>query len=205
MQNNDFIILRYSGKLKETGQEFDKSEDTPVIIGAGFTLKGIEEILKEMNIGEKKTIEIIPEKGFGERDQKLIKLVPISEFRRQDKKPIPGMMVSIENMKGRILTVSGGRVQIDFNHPLAGKTLIYELEIKEKIEKIEDKIKTIINIYTQVEKDKINVKLNDKEVEIVLPPLINSVYKKKIADECIKFLELEKIKFVELFEKPKEI
>lgn len=204
MQNNDFIILRYSGKVKETGQEFDKSEDTPVIIGADYTIRGVEEALKEMNLGEKKTIEIPSEKGFGERDQKLIKLISISEFRRQDKKPIPGMMVSIENMRGRILSVSGGRVKIDFNHPLAGKTLIYELEVKEKIEKIEDKIKMIINIYTRIEKNKIDVKMNDKEVEIVLPPLINPVYKKKIADECIKFLGLEKIKFVELFEKPKE-
>jgi peptidylprolyl isomerase/FKBP-type peptidyl-prolyl cis-trans isomerase SlyD len=204
MQNNDFIILRYSGKLKETGQEFDKSEDTPVIIGAEYAIKGVEEALKEMNPGEKKTIEIPPEKGFGERNQKLIKLVPISEFRRQDKKPIPGMMVSIKDMRGRILSVSGGRVKIDFNHPLSGKTLIYELEIKEKIEKIEDKIKMIINIYTRIEKDKIDIKMNDKEVEIVLPPLISPVYKKKIADECIKFLGLERVKFVELFEKQKE-
>jgi len=204
MQNNDFIILKYSGKIKETGHEFDKSEDTPVIIGAEYTIKGVEEALKEMNLGEKKIIEIPPEKGFGERNQKLIKLISISEFRRQDKKPIPGMMVSIEDMRGRILSVSGGRVKIDFNHPLSGKTLIYELEVKEKIEKIEDKIKMIINIYTRIEKDKIDIKTNDKEVEIVLPPLINPIYKKKIADECIKFLGLEKVKFVEVFEKSNE-
>lgn len=204
MQNNDFIILRYSGKVKETGQEFDKSEDTPIIVGANYTIRGIEDVLKEMNVGEKRAIEITPEKGFGEKDQKLIKLIPISEFRNQKTKPIPGMIVSIENTRGRILSSSGGRVKVDFNHPLAGKNLIYVLEVKEKIENPEDKIKMIINIYTRIEKDKLDIKINDKEVEIILPPLINPVYKKKIADECIKFLGLERIKFIELFEKPKE-
>lgn len=206
MQTNDFIKVSYSAKLKETGQEFDKSGDIsiPIIVGAGFTLKGLEDALMEMNVGEKRTIEIPPEKAFGAKDAKLIKLIPISEFRKQDTKPYPGMIVESGNLRGKVLSASGGRVKIDFNHPLAGRTLIYDLEIKERIEKIEDKIKAIIEIYIKTIDEKITVSINDKEVEIGIPPLINSLYKKKIADDVMKFLGFEKVKFVESFEKPKE-
>ena len=212
MKINDFIRVAYSARIKETSQMFDKSENIPTIIGAGLVIKGLEEALKEMNVGEKKSVEIPPEKGFGNRDPKLIKLITISEFRKHEINPQPGMLVEVDNLgertltlptnKGRVLSVSSGRVSVDFNHPLAGKTLIYDVEIKERIEKPEDKIKTLIEIYTRI--NKISVIINNKEVEIIVPPLINPIYKKKIADDVIKFLDLEKVKFSEIFEKPKE-
>ena len=204
MQINDFVKVNYSGKIKETGMEFDKSENVPIIVGVNFTLKGIDNALLEMNAGDKKTIEIVPEDGFGNRDAKLVKLVPLSEFRKHDTKPYPGMFVNADNLQGRVLSVSGGRIRVDFNHPLSGKTLIYDLEIKEKIESIEEKIKAIIKIYARIEEDKSKVLIKEKEVEIEVPPLINSVYKKKIADDIMKFLGFEKVKFVENFEKAKE-
>jgi len=204
MQINDFVKVNYSGKIKETGMEFDKGENVPIIVGVNFTLKGIDNALLEMNAGDKKTIEIVPEDGFGNRDAKLVKLVPLSEFRKHDTKPYPGMFVNADNLQGRVLSVSGGRIRVDFNHPLSGKTLIYDLEIKEKIESIEEKIKAIIKIYARIEEDKSKVLIKEKEVEIEVPPLINSVYKKKIADDIMKFLGFEKVKFVENFEKAKE-
>jgi len=202
MQDNDFVRIAYSGRIKETNQMFDKSENSPVVIGAGYALKGLEEAIKEMNVNEKKIIEIPPEKGFGIRNPNLIKLITISEFRKHDTKPFPGMFVDADNLRGRILSVSSGRVRVDFNHPLAGKTLIYDLEIKEKIDKPEDKIKAVIEIYTKI--DNVKVVINNKEAEIIVPPLINPVYKKKIADDIMKFLDIEKVKFSEIFEKLKE-
>ena len=191
MQTNDFIKIVYSAKIKETGQEFDKTGDKsiPVIVKPGFIIKGLEEALLEMNVNEKKRIEIPPEKAFGTRDPKLVRLVPISEFRKHNTKPQPGMFIQADNMRGRVLSASGGRVKVDFNNPLAGKTLIYDIDIKEKIESVEDKIK-------------INIK--EKEVEVEIPPLVNSLFKKRIADDIIKILNFEKVKFVEVFEKPKE-
>lgn len=202
MQTNDFIIVTFSAKIKETNQEFDKAENTSVIVGIGYTIKGLDEALKEMNIGEKKTIEIPPEKGFGERKVNLIKLITISEFRRHGTKPKPGMIVDADNMRGRVLSASGGRVRVDFNHPLAGKTLVYELEIKQKIEKPEEKIKAIVEIFTKVKKA--SVTISEKKANINVPPVISPVFKKKIADDVMKFLNMEKVNFIETFEKPKE-
>jgi len=204
MQTNDFVKITYSGKIKETDMEFDKGENVPIIVGVNFTLKGIDNALAEMNVGDKKTIELTPENAFGNRDAKLVKLVPLSEFKKHDTKPHPGMIINADNAQGRVLSVSGGRVSIDFNHPLAGKNLIYDLEIREKIESLEDKINALVKIYTRIEEEKVKSLIKDKEVEIEIPPLINSVFKKKIADDMMKFLGFEKVKFVESFEKPKE-
>jgi FKBP-type peptidyl-prolyl cis-trans isomerase 2 len=204
MQVNDFVIINYLGKVKETGIEFDKGENVPIIVGINYTLKGIDDALLEMQVGDKKIIELSPENAFGNRDAKLVKLVPLSEFRKHDTKPYPGMFVNADNLQGRVLSVSGGRIRVDFNHPLAGKKLIYDLEIKEKIESNEDKIKAIIKIYARIDEDKVKAIIKEKEVEIGVPPLINSIYKKKIADDIMKILGFEKVNFVESFEKPKE-
>jgi FKBP-type peptidyl-prolyl cis-trans isomerase 2 len=202
MQDNDFIRVDYSGKIKESNKTLGEAKNAPLIVGAGYVIKGVDEALKQMNIGEKKTIEVAPEKGFGKRDLKLIKLIPESEFRKRDKKPQIGMIVDIKNIRGRVISVSGGRVRIDFNHPLAGKILVYNIEIKERIEKPEEKIKAIIEAYSGI--SKIEVIIKEKEVEIKVPPFVNSLIKKKTADDVMKFLDIEKVKFVEVFEKPKE-
>jgi FKBP-type peptidyl-prolyl cis-trans isomerase 2 len=204
MQINDFIKINFSGKVKETEVEFDKGENVPIIVGVNYTLKGIDSALLEMNVGERKTIELKPESAFGNREPKLIKLLPLSEFKKHNTNPYPGMMLEADNIRGRVLSVSGGRVSVDFNHPLSGKTLIYDVEIKEKIESMEDKVKSLIEIYTRMDGSKVKAFVREKEVEIEVPPLINSVYKKKIADDVMKFLGFDKVKFVESFERPKE-
>ena len=202
MQDNDFIKVDYSGKIKESGKSLGDVKNAPLIVGAGYVIKGVDEALKQMNVGEKKTIEVPSDKGFGKRNLKLIKLISESEFRKRDKKPQIGMIVDIGNLRGRVISVSGGRVRVDFNHPLAGKTLVYDIEIKEKIEKSEEKIKAIAEVYSGV--SKIEVTIKEKETEVKVPPFVNSLIKKKIADDVMKFLDIEKVKFVEVFEKIKE-
>jgi FKBP-type peptidyl-prolyl cis-trans isomerase 2 len=204
MQENDFIIVNYIGKVKETNKEFDKAENAPMIVKADFVLKGLEQPLKQMNVGDKKEIEVVSENAFGKRDFNLIKLVPIAEFRKHGTKPVPGMFVEADNKRGKVISVSGGRVRVDFNHPLAGKTLIYNIEIKKKIETPEDKIKTLTRLYTNVDKSKVNVIIKEKQVDIDVPPLINSLFKKKISDDIMKILGMEKVRFIETFEKPKK-
>jgi FKBP-type peptidyl-prolyl cis-trans isomerase 2 len=204
MRENDFIIVNYTGKVKETNKEFDKAENAPMIVRTGFILKGLEQPLKQMNVGEKKQIEVVSENAFGKRDFGLIKLVPIAEFRKHGTKPVPGMFVEADNMRGRVISVSGGRVRVDFNHPLAGKTLLYNIEIKKRIETPEEKIKTLINLYTKVDKNKLNVSIKEKQVDIDTPPMMNSLFKKRISDDIMKILGMEKVRFIETFEKPKE-
>jgi len=205
MQDHDFVKISYAGKVKETGLTLDKQQTISIVVGAGYVLPGIDEALKEMNTGEKKSVTIPPEKAFGIWNQDLVRLVPLNEFKKHGLDPYPGMIVDGDKMRGRVLSVSGGRIRVDFNHPLAGKTLIYDLEVKEKIEDIKDKIKTVVQFYTRF--DNSEVEIHEKEVEILLPKTFESiliVYKKKVADDVMNFMGFERVKFSDVFEKPKE-
>lgn len=203
MQKNDFIRLSYSGKIKETQQEFD-SGDVPIVVGAKFVLPGIDEALEQMQVGEKKTVDLAPEKAFGLREQKYVRLVPASQFRKNNMDPYPGMVVSADNMHGRVLSVNSGRVRVDFNHPLAGKTLVYDLEVKSRIDDGKEKLKALVEFYSKVPENKISVEIKGKEAEIIVPPMVSPVYKKKIADDARAFVGIEKIKFSEVYEKTEE-
>lgn len=219
MRKGDFIRIDYTGKIKETGEVFDTTKErvakdsemfkegekygpVPVIVGEKKAIEGVDDALKEMEVGEKEKLEVPPEKAFGKRKSKLIKLVPLSHFRDQNINPAPGMPITMDQLRGRILSVNSGRVRVDFNHPLAGKKLSYEIEIKEKIEGEEEKIKAICEYYT---KECSKIKTNKKEVELEMKEKeVKKETKEKITNDIIKHLKFKKVKFSEVFEGEKE-
>ncbi|MEM5801638.1 MAG: peptidylprolyl isomerase [Candidatus Aenigmatarchaeota archaeon] len=217
MKEGDFILVDFVGKIKETGEIFDLTlEDVakqngiydphfsykpiPVIVGSHMIIKGVEDELMKMNVGEKKKIVVKPEDGFGNRSEKLIKLIPITEFRKQDIDPFPGMPITMNGLNGRILAISGGRVKVDFNHVLAGKELEYELEIKKLIEKTDEKVQAIFNIFVKTKED-VKVNINGDIAEIYINSEIPREIKKDIAEAIKKWInEIKKVRFVEEFE-----
>ncbi|MEM5802000.1 MAG: FKBP-type peptidyl-prolyl cis-trans isomerase [Candidatus Aenigmatarchaeota archaeon] len=216
MKTGDFIYIDYVGRVKDTGEIFDltieevarkegvfnpniKYKPVPIVVDAGFVIKGLDEALKEMKVGEKKTIEIPPEKAFGERDENLIRLIPLSLFKEKNIDSTPGSYVMINNIRGRIISNDGGRVKVDFNHPLAGKKLQYDVEIKKEIIDISEKIKAIIYYFSGIEFDEILVEIKGKIVEIKFDKKIslNLNLESKIADEIKKWIkDVEKVRFV---------
>lgn len=201
MQNSNFVRINFEGKVKETGQAFDSGKDVGIVVGAGYVIPGLDEVLLQMNVGDKKTVEIEPKKAFGERDQSLVHTVPEAEFKKHGTTPTPGMVVDADKRRGRVISVTSGRVKIDFNHPLAGKVLTYEIEVVGKIEGPEEKVAAIVGYFTKMDAKNIKVMFGGEEVEISVPPVIPPVYKKRIADEIMKFLDVGKVKFSEVFEK----
>lgn len=206
MQKNDFVKINFEGKIKETGQAFDNGRGVGIVAGGGYVLPGLDDILLQMHVGEKRTVDITPDKAFGQREPGKVHTVPEAEFKKRGTTPTPGMMIEADNMRGRVMSVTSGRVMIDFNHPLAGKTLTYEIELLSKIEKPEEKILSIVEYFTKTPANNFSAKVVGKEADITVPPIIHPVYKKKIADEVMKFLDVEKVRFSEVFEKhtPKE-
>ncbi|ASJ16972.1 peptidylprolyl isomerase [Thermococcus chitonophagus] len=234
VERGDVIRLHYTGKVKETGEIFDTTyEDiakeagiynpkgiygpVPIAVGAGHVISGLDKRLVGLEVGKKYTIEVPPEEGFGLRDPKLIKVFTLGQFRRQGIVPFPGLEVEVttedgRKLKGRVLTVSGGRVRVDFNHPLAGKTLVYEVEIVEKIEDPIEKIKALIELrLPMVDKDNVMIEVGEKDVKIDFTK-VNIDPKTLILGEIllesdIKFIGYEKVEFkptVEELLKPKE-
>jgi FKBP-type peptidyl-prolyl cis-trans isomerase SlyD len=221
MKSGDFVLVDFVGRVKDSGEIFDltreevaKEEKTfnekfkygpiPMVIDSNFVLKGLSEALKEMKVGEKKTVEISPEKGFGERNPEFIKLIPEARFREQNIEATPGSFVTINRIRGRVLSVDGGRIRIDFNHPLAGKVLQYELEIVGEITEQEERAKAVIFFFTGVEKQDLDVVCKTGEVEIKFKNKfdLHSETKQQMANEIIRWVGgIEKVKFVDLFEK----
>jgi len=177
-----FVKVTYTGKEKNTGKIFDTNDKKtaeekgiynpqfnykPVlmILGKNQLIKGFEEVLEKMKVGEEKTVEIPPEKAYGERKSDLIKLVPLQIFKNNKINPTPGMILELEGKPARIQSVSGGRVRVDFNHELAGKILIFKIKLEEEIENQEDKVKALIEQVFPFEKNT-KIKINNDEVEI---------------------------------------
>jgi len=180
IKKKDFIEIDFTGSVKESGQIFDttireKAEklgsDNPekimplkVCVGEGMLVKGFDEALEGKEVGKDYSVEILPQKAFGARDPKLVKIIPISIFHEKEVNPYPGLVLDIDGILARISSVSGGRVTTDFNLPLAGKTVIYDFKIKRIIESGEEKLKALAEFYF----GKADVRIEEKKAEIIL-------------------------------------
>ena len=134
IKNGDTVKVHYTGKL-EDGNVFDTSlmegrEPLQVTLGQGMLIPGFENGLIGMEMGEKKTIEIEPEDGYGQVRQDLTNEIPKSQVpegvKLNDMLTGEGPMGPI-NVK--VVEINEETVVIDANHPLAGKKLIFELEV----------------------------------------------------------------------------
>ena len=210
LKKGDFIELEYTGRIKD-GEVFDTTDEKiakeagiykkefsygPVIIclGEGHILKGIDQALIGKEIGEYK-IELPPEKAFGKRDAKLLKLVPLSAFKEHKIEPVPGMQVIVDGVLATIKTVSGGRCLVDFNHPLAGRFVEYDVKILRKIEDTKEKIEALLKLYKidaevhkKDEKYEIKLKTKPKELPSKAKDEIKSEIKRLVGVEAV-FLE----------------
>ncbi|AJC71590.1 MAG: peptidylprolyl isomerase [Thermococcus sp.] len=147
VESGDFVLFNYTGRY-EDGEVFDTSyediakehgifvedrEYAPigVTIGAGEIIPGIEEALIGMEVGEKKEVVVPPEKGYGMPREDLIVPVPIEQFTSAGLEPIEGMYVMTDAGIAKILEIGEKTVKLDFNHPLAGKTAVFEIEVVE--------------------------------------------------------------------------
>ncbi|RLJ09464.1 MAG: peptidylprolyl isomerase, partial [Candidatus Aenigmatarchaeota archaeon] len=138
IKEGSFVEIDYVGRVEGTNEIFDlTSEEVAkkegiynpkqkygpvlVIIGANMIIPGVEEQLKNMKPGEEKEFVVEPKKAFGERNSKLVKVISLMEFKKEKIDPVPGMFITIDGLQAKVQSVSGGRVRVDFNHPLAGK------------------------------------------------------------------------------------
>ena len=169
-------------------------------------LPALEEEIKKMKVGEKRTIELPPEKAFGKRDPSLIKHFSLRDFKKQDIEPKVGEIISVNNIRGKIISISGGRVIVDFNHPLAGKTLVYEVEIIRKVDEKKEKIKAILEFYLRKDKllEAIEIETNEEVKIIDRKNLIDNTLKKIIANTVLQWIKnVKKVMFVTEFVKNK--
>jgi len=181
LQKNDFIEVSYTGKegdfifdtteegvAKEAGIHNPKAQYKPITIciGQGQILPGIDEELVGKEVGKEYTFNVPAEKAFGKKDAKLVQLVPTNKFKQAKITPQPGLQVDIDGQRGIIKTVSGGRTLVDFNHPLSGKDVEYNLKIVSKIDDVEKKVSSVVSAMLQMPAAKATVKDGKATVEV---------------------------------------
>ncbi len=117
------------------------------VIGAPGTLKGLDRELRTCSVGDKKKFTLKPEDAFGERDEKLVSVMPLSSFRQRNMDPYPGMELELDNTRAIVKSVNSGRVTVDANHPYAGKNIIYEVMVVKRLDTEKDRIASLANSY----------------------------------------------------------
>lgn len=197
LKKGDFIEIEFTGKIKD-GEVFDsnikedlektkiKGNPKPFIfpLGERMFVKGVDSFLVGKDLGEY-NIELKPEDAFGKRDSKLIQTIPAKLFQQQRLNPIPGSMFNFDGKLGKILTVSSGRVMVDFNNPIAGKNVEYKIKVNKKIEDINEKVKAMNDFFFREDFD---FKIKNKELEV------------KVPKEKIPFIEMFKDKYKEILD-----
>ncbi|MCW4037856.1 MAG: peptidylprolyl isomerase [Candidatus Bathyarchaeota archaeon] len=223
IEKGDFVLVDYVTKIDETGEIFDTTleeeaktggifkgdalyEPMLIVVGEAWVLKELDQSLIGLEVETPTVIEIPPEKGFGLRDPSKIRLVPVRRFRNKKVNLYPGAQIDVDGNMAVVRSVGSGRVQLDFNPPLAGKTLIYDLTVKSKLEDEEEKIIALIHRrIPSVAVAEFKVQIDEKEISIDLPE--DSFYlegvqyaKRGIASDIQRFFpRFEKIMFVESF------
>ncbi len=165
------LLIAYEGRDKETGEVFDRVEEEepyPVILGEDSLLPGLAEALEEMKEGEEREIELPPEKAFGERKKELVVLIPLKEFKKRGITPIPGLIIEADGRKGRVVAVSGGRVQVDFNPELAGRTVVYNVKVLAELKDVKEVAEALFRRYFRTKLD--SVEFEDSVLTVTYTP-----------------------------------
>ena len=137
VKSGDVVKVHYTGKLA-SGEKFDSSEGREPLeftVGAGQMIKGFDAALPGMIKGDKKTINIPAEDGYGERSEEAIIEFPKSNV-PEDMKLEPGMALTLSNQQGQpvpviVVDVKEDIIILDANHFLAGQELVFDIELVE--------------------------------------------------------------------------
>jgi len=137
VKDGDVVRVHYTGKLTN-GEQFDSStgrEPLEFTVGAGQMIKGFDAAMPGMKVGEKKTINILPEDAYGVKDEQAIIEFP-KENIPKDMKPEVGMQLQLRNENGQPFPVTIAEIKddiivLDANHSLAGKELVFDIELVE--------------------------------------------------------------------------
>jgi peptidylprolyl isomerase len=137
VKENDYVVVHYTGTF-EGGEVFDTSVDRDPLefqVGSGSVIPGFEQAVVGMSVNDEKQIVIKPEDGYGERDDAMIYAFPIAEVRQQFE-PEVGMTIGVatdsgQHMPAVITEITDTEVKLDLNHPLAGKTLFFNIKLVE--------------------------------------------------------------------------
>ena len=213
-QKNEFVEIEFTGSAnqevfdttsKEKAKEMNLDADVKPItvsIGNGMVIKGFDNELEGKELGKQYSVHLTADQGFGKRDPRLIRTLPLKIFHQQNMNPVPGTTVQLDNHIAKIISVSGGRVTTDFNNPLAGKEIDYEFKILRKVTDDKEKVNAVQDFFF---KQRFEFEIKDKTVifkDEKIKPLVE-MFKQKFKEISGFDAEIEVKKEEKKEEKPK--
>ncbi|MBI1972694.1 FKBP-type peptidyl-prolyl cis-trans isomerase [Candidatus Woesearchaeota archaeon] len=195
LKQGDFVEIDYIGRIKETNEVFDVTNaeiakqhhiynpkahyhSQIICVGEQQVVPGLDRFLVDKEL-KTYTVPLSPEEAFGKKDPKLMRLLPLAHFHKEKINPFPGLQLNLNGMLGIVRTVSGGRVIVDFNHPLAGRNVVYEITIKRMITKDEEKLRGLLHALFQKEIS-CSLKEGKAMIELSLPEQMHKQFTEHI-------------------------
>jgi len=224
LSKGDFVLVEYVVTVKDDNRVINTNieeearkagiyedgrryEPELVIVGEGWLLKAVDEALTGFEVGEEKVLELPPEKAFGVRDPNKVRVIPAIELSRRGIIPRVNMEVEYGGRRGIIRSVGGGRVVLDFNHPLAGRTIVYRIKVLSRLDNVEDKVRELVHRwFMMIPRDSVKVKVENEAAKVVLPReallVENSgLLKRGVARDIERYLpDISEVRFMEIIE-----
>lgn len=220
IEKGDFVKIGYTAKLDDgtvidtTDEETAKEDDIfneratygdiTVVVGERQVITGLDEQLEGKEVGFQGEIEVPSDKAFGEYDPENKDYVSLKQL---GERPNIGQRVQVDKKYGYVERIIGRRVIVDFNHPFAGQEIIFEVNIKEKIEDVKEKIDALFHIYTG---QHVDIELEDKKVRVEVPKgaALDQYFlmgKFSASNAVFKHLDIDELELVEVFKKEDEM
>jgi FKBP-type peptidyl-prolyl cis-trans isomerase 2 len=221
----DVVLAEFDARIADSNELFDTTSEAvakenniynekmtygpqPLIVGKGRLFPGLDESMLKADIGKEVEITIPPDKAAGARDPKLVELHPMREFLKQEIEPRVGLEVTVKGKPAFITAVTAGRVRVDFNNKLAGRTLKYKYKIVEKPSKPVEIVKLLLKMAYGTN-DGFEIEHHGKDLKIKLSDSCKydqrwMLAKYRLITDLRDVLGAETISFVEEYEKPQK-
>jgi len=225
-QKGTLVLVDYTAKVKDTSEVFETTREVDakssslydanaryqprlVSVGESWVLKGLDDALLNTSVGDKLTVEVPPEKGFGVRDPGKVRMIPLRKLGDDAEKISVGDAIEIDERTGIVRFIGSGRVQVDFNHRFAGKTILYDVNVVKSLNTDEEKIMGLLKRRLPVDESKLQFKISGTQLDITMPEETFlaeglQIIKRAIVNDIFKFVnKLEQINFIEGYKNPK--
>jgi peptidylprolyl isomerase len=222
LEKGSLILIDYTAKVKDTNLTFETTREDEakkselydparryeprlISVGEGWVLKGLDEALINASTGDKLNIQITPDKGFGERDPNKVRMIPLRKLGEKADEVRVGDTIELGERIGIVKFIGSGRVQVDFNHRLAGRTLIYDVEVTKKLKDDHEKVLSLIKRRLPIDDQKIKFSIEAASVQIDLPEetfIVDGlqIIKRAISNDIFKFVPgINNVRFIETY------
>lgn len=228
VKEGDFILIDFDMRLDDENKTLIETTDEKkaketeihnpryiyqpelVVVGQGHVVKGLDEALVGMEENEENKGIVVPsDKGFGRRDPQLIEERSVRWLKAKNITPARNVTFQEKSEKqglrlGRIISIKKQKAKVDFNKPLAGKTLLFDAKVNEIVTDAAKKVELLAQRHFQQVKD-IELDIKDDNVEIILPMFMmlaqgGQIMAVRLVDDIRRLLTFKKVKVSYLFD-----